>query len=277
MPCWAAASTRSVIRPSPSSRLNSEWTWRCVKSFGAIVIGRPMVAVDPVQDGRLPAIVPFDASRSTTDPDLEGLVIDALEALPPEFAERLGSVAIVIEEEPLGRAARLGRGAGAVRAVPRHPADRVRRRPGGVPQQDHDLPRSAPARLPRPGGPRGRRDRHRPPRDRPPLRDQRRPAPRAAGRRTAASARAAPVTTGAIRSTHRAYWAPDGCSPSDATSERSDGGARRQVEDVDEGDPPLGGERGHGPVGLDDRRPALASARRSRRRPASPCSRGSRR
>jgi predicted Zn-dependent protease with MMP-like domain len=33
-------------------------------------------------------------------PDLEGLVIDALEALPPEFAERLGSVAIVIEEEP---------------------------------------------------------------------------------------------------------------------------------------------------------------------------------
>jgi len=32
--------------------------------------------------------------------DLEGLVIDALEALPPEFAEQLGSVAIVIEEEP---------------------------------------------------------------------------------------------------------------------------------------------------------------------------------
>ena len=30
----AAASTSSVIRPSPSSRLNSEWTWRWVKSFG---------------------------------------------------------------------------------------------------------------------------------------------------------------------------------------------------------------------------------------------------
>jgi predicted Zn-dependent protease with MMP-like domain len=32
--------------------------------------------------------------------DLEGMVIDALEQLPPEFAERLGSVAIVIEDEP---------------------------------------------------------------------------------------------------------------------------------------------------------------------------------
>ncbi|HET7168914.1 MAG TPA: metallopeptidase family protein [Candidatus Limnocylindrales bacterium] len=39
----------------------------------------------------------------TDDPsasDLEGLVIDALERLPPEFRDRLGSVAIVIEEEP---------------------------------------------------------------------------------------------------------------------------------------------------------------------------------
>jgi predicted Zn-dependent protease with MMP-like domain len=33
-------------------------------------------------------------------PDLEALVIDALERLPSEFAERLGSVAIVIEDEP---------------------------------------------------------------------------------------------------------------------------------------------------------------------------------
>jgi len=33
------------------------------------------------------------------DPDLEGLVIDALEQLPREFAEQLGSVAIVIEQE----------------------------------------------------------------------------------------------------------------------------------------------------------------------------------
>jgi len=35
-----------------------------------------------------------------TIPDLEGFVIDALESLPPEFRDQLGSVAIVIEEEP---------------------------------------------------------------------------------------------------------------------------------------------------------------------------------
>ena len=34
-----------------------------------------------------------------TDVDLEALVIDALERLPTPFRERLGSVAIVIEEE----------------------------------------------------------------------------------------------------------------------------------------------------------------------------------
>ena len=34
------------------------------------------------------------------EPDLEGFVIDALEALPAEFRDRLGSVAIVIEDEP---------------------------------------------------------------------------------------------------------------------------------------------------------------------------------
>src|SRR5262245_35639415 len=37
MPWAAAASTSSVIRPRPSSRLNSEWTWRWVKSLGASV------------------------------------------------------------------------------------------------------------------------------------------------------------------------------------------------------------------------------------------------
>ena len=34
------------------------------------------------------------------EPDIEGMVIDALEGLPEVFRERLGSVAIVIEEEP---------------------------------------------------------------------------------------------------------------------------------------------------------------------------------
>jgi predicted Zn-dependent protease with MMP-like domain len=36
----------------------------------------------------------------TDDVDLEGLVIEALDRLPAEFRDRLGSVAIVVEEEP---------------------------------------------------------------------------------------------------------------------------------------------------------------------------------
>src|SRR3954454_7982501 len=34
-----------------------------------------------------------------TDDDIEGMVIDALEALPEPFRDQLGSVAIVIEDE----------------------------------------------------------------------------------------------------------------------------------------------------------------------------------
>jgi len=34
------------------------------------------------------------------DPDIENMVIDALDALPEVFRERLGSVAIVVEDEP---------------------------------------------------------------------------------------------------------------------------------------------------------------------------------
>src|SRR5688500_3603855 len=87
MPWAAAASTSSVIRPRPSSRLNSEWAWRWVKSLGARVTGRygkrPM---DPIS-------LPDDA-------DLEALVADALDRLPSPFRDRLGSVAIVIEDEP---------------------------------------------------------------------------------------------------------------------------------------------------------------------------------
>jgi predicted Zn-dependent protease with MMP-like domain len=36
----------------------------------------------------------------TDDVDLEGLVADALDRLPIEFRERLGTVAIVVEDEP---------------------------------------------------------------------------------------------------------------------------------------------------------------------------------
>ena len=36
----------------------------------------------------------------TEEIDFEGLVIDALDRLPAPYRERLGSVAIVIEDEP---------------------------------------------------------------------------------------------------------------------------------------------------------------------------------
>ena len=42
----------------------------------------------------------MDPSSVHEDVDLEALVIDALERLPATFRERLGSVAIVIEDEP---------------------------------------------------------------------------------------------------------------------------------------------------------------------------------
>jgi predicted Zn-dependent protease with MMP-like domain len=43
----------------------------------------------------------LDPAWTPPDPDpLEALVVDALDHLPPEFRDRLGSVAIVIEDEP---------------------------------------------------------------------------------------------------------------------------------------------------------------------------------
>jgi len=42
----------------------------------------------------------MDAIHGSDDADLEALVVDALERLPSPFRERLGSVAIVIEDEP---------------------------------------------------------------------------------------------------------------------------------------------------------------------------------
>ena len=100
MPCCAAASTSSVIRPSPSSRLNSEWTWRCVKSFGAVGTGvngsRGMV---PTPAFRPTGYGPGMHPSSLTEIDIEAIVIDALERLPAPFRDQLGSVAIVIDEE----------------------------------------------------------------------------------------------------------------------------------------------------------------------------------
>ena len=217
----------------------------------------------------------FDPSPEP-EPDLEGLVIDALEALPPPFAERLGSVAIVIEEEPTAdQLASVGaRGLfGLYHGIPRTAYGAG---PGGGPQQDHDLPRPA-------------------------LRAYRTPEALAAGVTDtvhheiahhfgisdarlhelqggrASSDASRPSTTGRMRSTHSAYWAPDGWRPSDGDQRAVLGGARRQVEDVDEGDPPLGGERRHRRVVLDDRGPALVGLAVVGTGRASRCSRGSRR
>ncbi len=51
--------------------------------------------MDPLTDPN-----PNDLDPSATDDRIEGYVIDALEGLPGPFRERLGSVAIVIEDEP---------------------------------------------------------------------------------------------------------------------------------------------------------------------------------
>jgi len=64
----------------------------------------------------------------TDDVDLEGLVVEALDRLPIEFRERLGTVAIVVEDEPtLAQLASVGaRGLfGLYEGVPRttHGAD----------------------------------------------------------------------------------------------------------------------------------------------------------
>src|SRR5688500_4277817 len=120
MPWAAAASTSSVIRPRPSSRLNSVWAWRWVKSLGARVTGangsrrtsEPR-ARPPTTGGSLTRVrrrrkrrpitlrdVNPDMEPLIDDHDLEALVVDALERLPEPFRERLGSVAIVVEEEP---------------------------------------------------------------------------------------------------------------------------------------------------------------------------------
>ena len=61
-------------------------------------------------------------SQGPTDDDIEGMVINALERLPAVFRERLGSVAIVIEDEAdQGQLASVGAGGllGLYQGVPR--------------------------------------------------------------------------------------------------------------------------------------------------------------
>ena len=59
-------------------------------------------------------------------------------------------------------------------------------------------------------------------------------------------------TTGRIRSTHRAYWEPLGCSPSRGDERAIGRRAQRDVERVDEGDRPGARQPSHGRVGGDD-------------------------
>ena len=89
------------------------------------------------------AIVVPMLSWDPTDDDIEGMVIDALEALPAPFRDELGSVAIVIEEEASPAQLAVGRGTRAVRALPGRAADALGRRRRPDPEQDHDLPRPA--------------------------------------------------------------------------------------------------------------------------------------
>ena len=82
------------------------------------------------------------------DEQFEDWVLEAIDALPQAFRERLGSVAIVVEEWPTAeQLASVGR-ARAVRALQRRPAQRAGRRLGADAVADHDLPRDDRAARP---------------------------------------------------------------------------------------------------------------------------------
>ena len=83
-----------------------------------------------------------------TDDDIEGMVFDALEALPAPFRDQLGSVAIVIEEEATRDQLDLVGAHGLYGLYQGVPADEAVGRRGADSEQDHDLPRTA-----RPGQP----------------------------------------------------------------------------------------------------------------------------
>jgi predicted Zn-dependent protease with MMP-like domain len=65
-----------------------------------VVTGRPWYRREAVGEatGYRPTMLPADPSE--IDLEIEEFVVDALERLPQPFASQLGSVAIVIEDEP---------------------------------------------------------------------------------------------------------------------------------------------------------------------------------
>ena len=146
---------------------------------GHLSLARHPVWRHPGCAGRLRAL---RASRRRTIPS-RALVVAALDSLPEVFRERLGSVAIVVEEEASAdqlQSVRAHGLFGLYQGVPRTSwaADH-----SPYPEQDHDLPGTAAARLARRGRPRQAGHRDRPSRDRPPLRDLGRAASRASPRR----------------------------------------------------------------------------------------------
>src|SRR6266702_2390506 len=69
-PFALASSTRSVIRPSPSSRLNSECVWRWTKSLEAIGIGKAMVAAGGLPEpATLARKQGFHGGHDSVDPE----------------------------------------------------------------------------------------------------------------------------------------------------------------------------------------------------------------
>ena len=86
--------------PRRIERLRDDWS-PDDPSSGSWTPGDSWTSGDPASTVRSappdPSVLPSDVA--SIDDIIEGYVLDALEALPAEFAERLGSVAIVIEEE----------------------------------------------------------------------------------------------------------------------------------------------------------------------------------
>ncbi len=170
----------------------------------------------------------------TEEVDFEELVIDALDRLPAPYRERLGSVAIVIEDEPSpDQLASVGAGGlfGLYQGVPRTaygaegaqlpskitifrlPLLRAYRSPGGL------QPRSSEDRVSR---------------DRPPFRDQR-CAARRAGRADRLKRGGVSRATGPPR--------PDRSAPPRARTGRRSGGGRRRPRASDPRPPAETGRR----------------------------------
>ena len=146
-----------------------------MKSFGAMVVtGGPWYRREAVGEatGYRPTMLPADPSE--IDLEIEEFVVDALERLPQPFASQLGSVAIVIEDEPTpAQLAAVGAMGlfGLYQGIPR---TRLSADAAPAPSKITLFRGPLRARVTRSCGARRSSGRHRLPRDRAPLRDLRR-------------------------------------------------------------------------------------------------------